>query len=89
MKASLFGIESALPPLRGTDGDLEFEPGGKAELLSSTFISKQSNWSPSLRATCHPQPGIIGLAFRSAAVYKDLIDLDSSGGVIMEYFYFY
>ena len=37
LNASLCGIESALPPLLGTDGGLEFEPGGKAELLSSTF----------------------------------------------------
>ena len=29
MKASLLGIDSALPLLHGTDGDLEFEPGGK------------------------------------------------------------
>ena len=81
LKASLFGVDSALPPLRRADGDLEFHPGQKAEILSSTFMNKQSDWSPCLPASCHPQPGITGLAFRSADIFKNLIDLNAHGGV--------
>ena len=81
LKSSLFGMDSFLPPLRKTGGDLEFDPGRKAEILSSTFIGKQSNWSPCLPATCHPEPRISTLAFRSSDIYRYLIDLDAYGGV--------
>ncbi|MEM8780580.1 MAG: reverse transcriptase family protein, partial [Cyanobacteria bacterium P01_G01_bin.49] len=81
LKSSLFGMDSSLPPLRGTDGDLEFDPRRKAQILSSAFVSKQSNWSPCLPATCHPEPKVTALAFRSSDVYKYLIDLDAHGGI--------
>ena len=75
------GVDSALPPLRKADGDLEFDSGQKAVMLSSTFINKQSDWSPCLPPTCHPQPGFTGLAFRSGDIYRYLTDLDVYGGV--------
>ena len=81
LKRSLFGIDSALPPLRNGDGGLAFDPKQKAEILSSSFISKQSAWSPELPATCHPMPCVTNVAFRSANVCKLLADLDSGGGV--------
>ena len=81
LKRSLFGVYSALPLLRKINGDLEFDPGGKSEILSSTFINKQIDWSPNLPSTCHPQPAVTGVAFRSADILRQLINLDSHGGI--------
>ena len=81
LKTALFGVDSSLPPLRGNHGDLIFEPKAKAELLSECFLSKQSDWEPNLPDTCHPEPKITNIIFRSSLLRKYLNDLDSHGGV--------
>ena len=81
LKSFLFGVDSALPPIQLDDGSLAFDPLVKAELLSSVFQGKQSNWSPDLPPTCHTSPKLCGMAFRSSEIKHYLDDLDSFGSI--------
>jgi hypothetical protein len=62
-------------------GALVADPVLKAELLSSFFDSKQSREDIELPHSCHPLPKLTSFAFRSRAVLKLLLGLDSYGGV--------
>ena len=54
--------------------------GGKADLLSDHFDSKQSRETADLQLTSHPSPGLIAFAFRSNEVGRLLLDLVPYGG---------
>ena len=54
--------------------------GGKADLLSDHFDSKQSRESVDLPLTYHPSPSVITFAFRSSEDKRLLLDLDPCGG---------
>lgn len=81
LRESVFGTESSIPPLMKPGGALVADPASKADLLSSFFDSKQSREDVGLPQTCHPEPKLSSFAFRSSAVLKLLLDLDSYGGV--------
>ena len=82
LKSSIFGSNtSALPPLLRPDGKLTSDPREKAELLHQAFEAKQSNQDVPLPDTCHPEPVLTRLAFRSRDVKKIIEGLDSWGGV--------
>ena len=80
LKNFLFGIDSALPPIRKENGAVSFDPSVKAEVFSSVFQQKQSAQVLQLPATCFPQPKLSYFAFKSSEVKFYLNDLDSSGG---------
>ena len=80
LKSAVFGSSSSLPSLVGGGGGLLCECGGKADLLSDHFDSKQSRESVDLSLTCHLSPSLIALAFRSTEVRHVLLDLDPYGG---------
>ena len=69
-----------MPPLREPDGSLSFEPLKKANLLSDTFINKQSDQELPLPSTCFPSAILTSVAFRSSELKKYLLDLDTYGG---------
>ena len=81
LKESVFGADSSIPPLVGPGGGLIVDARDKSEMLSRHFDGKQSRTTVDLPATCHPQPGFRGFAFRSAEVQQLLSDLDAYGGV--------
>ena len=81
LKESVFGTESSLPPLMKPGGALVADPASKADLLSSFFDSKQSREDIGLPHSCPPKPKLSSFAFRSRAVHKLLLNLDSYGGV--------
>ena len=56
------------------------ESGGKADLLSDHFDSKQSREYVDLLFTCHLSSGLSTFAFRSSEVRHLLLDLDPYGG---------
>ena len=80
LKNFIFGVDSALPPIRLDDGAVTHDPLTKAEVLSATFLSKQSGQVLNLPSTCFPCPKLTYFAFRSSEVKSYLNDLDSSGG---------
>ncbi|KAK3894304.1 hypothetical protein Pcinc_001927 [Petrolisthes cinctipes] len=80
LKASLFGIDSSMPPLRDSDGSVSFDPLIKANMLSNIFIGKQSDQELQLPSTCYPSPGLRSMAFKSAELKQYLLDLDTYGG---------
>ena len=80
LKASLFGVESSMPPLRESNGSVSFDPQRKANLLSDIFIQKQCNQELSLPLTCFPLPKLVSIAFRSNELKTFLCDLDAYGG---------
>ena len=80
LKSAVFGSSSSLPPLVGGGGGLVCVSGGKADLLSDHFDSKQSRESVDLPLTCHPSPSLITFTFRSSEVKRLLLDLDPCGG---------
>ena len=61
-----------MPPLVGGGGGLVCESGGKADLLSDDFDSKQSRESVDLLLTCHPSPSRLTFAFRLSEVNRPL-----------------
>ena len=81
LKSFLFGVESALPPLRKEDGSVAFDPAVKAEILSEVFLSKQSNQRLDLPPTCFPSEDFCYFAFKSSEIKYLLNDLDSFGGI--------
>ena len=56
------------------------EGGGKTDLLSNHFDSKQSSEAVDLPLTCHQSPRLTTFAFRSSEVRRLLLDLDPYGG---------
>ena len=62
------------------NGAVTHDPLTKAEVLSTTFLSKQSGQVLNLPSTCFPCPKLTYFAFRSSEVKSYLNDLDSSGG---------
>ena len=89
LKQSLFGVDSSLPPLSCSDGSICHDAKSKAELLSATFISKQSEDEVSLPASCFPEVEIKSLAFKSSELLTYLNNLDSYGGCDPLVFYLY
>ena len=81
LRESVFGKNSAIPPLVGPGGGLVVDPGEKAGLLSNHFDSKLSRAVLDLPPTCHPEPRLSAFAFRSREVFRLLCDLDAGGGV--------
>ena len=67
----LKSVGSTLPPFVG---------GGKADLLSHHFDSKQFREPVDLPLTCHTSPSLTTFYFRSSEVRRVLIDLDPYGG---------
>ena len=66
LRESIFSVEQSVPPLVDpATGLLVSEPDWKAELLMRTFEAKQSSRILQLPPTCHPQPVLSGVAFRS------------------------
>ena len=80
LKSAVFGSSSSLPPLVSEGGALVCESGGKADLLSDNFDSKQSRVAVDLPLTCHPSPCLTTSASRSSEVRRLLLDLDPYGG---------
>ena len=64
LKTAVFGSSSSLPPLVGGGGGLVCKSGGKADLLSDHFDSKQSRESVDLPLACHPSPSLVTFTFR-------------------------
>ena len=81
LKSSLFGMQPSISPLSREDGSITYEPLEKANLLLNNFNAKQSNQFLNLPATCHPEPKLKSLAFRSSEMKMFLDALDSYGGV--------
>lgn len=81
LKASLFGIDSTMPALRDSDGSISFDPLTKANMLSNTFVNKQSDQELQLPLTCFPSPNLKSIAFKSAELRQYLLDLDTYGGI--------
>ena len=81
LKSFLFGVESALPPLRKADGSITFDPNIKAQILSDVFQSKQSDQRLDLPSTCFPSEEFCYFAFKSSEVKYLLNDLDQFGGM--------
>ena len=77
LKNFIFGIDSALPPIPLDNGLGTHDPRTKAEVLSTTFLSKQSGKVLNLPSTCFPCPKLTYFAFRSSEVKSYLNDLDS------------
>ena len=72
LKSAVFGSSSSLPPLISEGGRLVCESvGGKADLLSDHFDSKQSREA----LTYHPSPSLTTFAFRLSEVRRLLLDL--------------
>ena len=65
----LFGRVRHCPRLLVGEG-LVCVSGGKADLLSDHFDSKQSGESVDLPPTCHPSPSLIRFAFRSSELMR-------------------
>ena len=80
LKASLFGVESSIPPLLKSDGSVIYSPVEKANLLADSFNSKQNRDDIELPLTCHPMPCFTSFAFRSSEIQNLLSDLDEYGG---------
>ena len=80
LKSFLFGVDTALPPIRRNDGSLAYDPSDVAEVFSSVFQGKQSNQKLSLPPTCFPSPDFSYFAFKSSEVRYYLSNLDSHGG---------
>ena len=81
LKSSLFGTDSSISALCRSDGSVTCSPQEKADLLSSTFNSKQNDKILDLPSGCHPEPILNSFAFRSSELKKLLIDLEQSSGV--------
>ena len=81
LKGAVFGADPALPPLVNSLGGVVSGSAEKAELLSAHFDSKQSRDPILMPVSCHPEPQLTSLAFRSSVVKALLLDLDSYGGV--------
>ena len=81
LKNFIFGVDSALPPLRRSDGSVTFDPSIKAQILSDVFQSKQRYQNLDLPPTCFPSEDLCYFAFRSSEIEYLLNDLDSFGGV--------
>ena len=73
------GTDSSIPALCRSDGSVTCSPQEKADLLSSTFNSKQND--KILPCGCHPEPIFNYFAVRSSELKKLLIDLEQSSGV--------
>lgn len=86
LKGPIFGMDSSIPPLLSQDGSLLFNPRDKAQRLLSVFDGKQCRDDIGLPPTCHLEPGMVGIAFRSREVKRLLLDLNSYGGVDQTYF---
>ena len=81
LRESIFSVEQSVPPLVDpATGLLVSEPDWKAELLMRTFEAKQSSRILQLPPTCHPQPVLSGVAFRSRKIRELLSGLESYGG---------
>ena len=80
LKASLFRVDSNMPPLRESDGSMSFEPLKKANLLSDSFINKQRDQELLLPLTCFPSAKLSTVAFKSSELRTYLLDLDTYGG---------
>ena len=81
MRESVFGVEQSVPPLVDpVTGLLVSEPDWKAELSMRTFEAKQSSRILELPPTCHQQPVLRGVAFRSRKIRELLSGFDSYSG---------
>ena len=81
LRESVFDVDQSVPPLVDpATGLLVSEPDRKAELLMHTFEAKQSSHILELPPTCHPQPVLRGVAFRSRKIRELLSGFDSYGG---------
>ena len=68
------------PPLVSEDGSLLFKPEENAFSLMAVFDNKQCREEVTLPPTCHTEPSMLNMAFRSRGVKKILAGLDSFGG---------
>ena len=75
----IFGVDSVLPPICMDNEMVTNDPLAKAEVLSTSFLRKQSGQVLPLLSTCFPLPKSNFFAFRSSEVKYYLNDLDSSG----------
>ena len=56
------------------------DPKAKAEILSQFFDEKHCKDKISVPLSCHPEPKLMSIAFRSRDLCKILADLDEYGG---------
>ena len=79
-KSALFGNDGGIPPLLKPDGSLTDCPREKAALFANVFDEKQSAEVLTLPLSCHPEPKLTSMAFRSREIKKLMLNLDSYGG---------
>ena len=80
LKSAVFGPDSCIPPLIDSDGTLLCDSQAKADALSRFFDSKQCRQRVNIPLSCHPEPKLKSIAFRSREVLKILSELDAHGG---------
>lgn len=86
LKSTLFGSSSSVPPLESAGGSLVCDAKAKADLLMSTFDSKQNQEQLVEEDVAEPLqddsgPSLTSFAFRSREVESILCGLDAHGGV--------
>ena len=81
LKSAVFGPDSNIPPLIDESGTLICDSKSKADALSRHFDGKQCRDKISIPLSCHPEPKLKSIAFRSSEVLKLLSGLDAHGGV--------
>ena len=81
LEGSIFGVKLSIPALSGHGGGLVVAPAEKASILISQFDSKQCREQFVTPLSCFPLSGSNSLAFRTSALQRLLLDLDTHGGV--------
>ena len=65
LKSFLFGTDSSIPALYKYDGSVTYSHQEKADILSSSFKSKQNDKILDLPIGCHSEPILNFFSFRS------------------------
>ena len=80
LKSALFGIDDGIPPLLKPDGSLVHCPKEKTTLFANVFDAKQSSEELNIPQTCHQEPKLTKIAFRSREIKKLMLEVDPYGG---------
>ena len=80
LKSPVIGLDSCTGPVIDSSSLLISEPKAKAEILSQFLDEKQCKDKISVPLSCHPEPKLMSIAFRSRDLCKILSYLDEHGG---------